>query len=683
MSENKRYCMGCMEPVDEHTTICPNCHYSTDLGNKASHIAQGSTVSGRYLIGKTVATYNDSAIYIGLDKTTEKTVTVYEFFPEKIASRDTDGCSVIPSQEKKQLYDSCLQSFLGLWRGIKMFDDVRCLPTVTDIFRENGTAYAVSEYKNTVALKDYFAKTRRPLNPNKAVSAFLPLLNALKLLHNAGIIHGNITPSTIQVGADGRLNLIGFSIPQCRSDIPELAAKPVSGFSPLEIYQGGTARNQSDIYSVMSVFYYAVTGIVLPRATERVSNSKLSMPSAVVQNVPRPVLDALSRSLAVQPTARPSKAEELIALLTQAKKASAAPAPERPVVAASAPAAREEVSNYAAPDYNGETQAMPVPAAEVKRPSAVKKAPVKEYEDDDSYEYDEDEDKDDTVIAKKEIPLPLLGSLTCVAVIIICFILFAVLYSTVLYKSIEVPMFDNMFSSFTFLPMNKDKDADSNITDDLIDDDTQDTTVNGTTYVTVPDFTKFNEDYIRANVTFLNNFDIIYDYQSSTEVEKGGVISQSVNKNESVLTGTQIRLVISTGQPEIVVPDVLEKPYDEAKKILQKEGFKVKKEVIENPDKNPADTVSNMSIEPGMLAEKGSEITLYVWDKPEEETTEPTTTAPTTTEPTTTEPTTTKPTTTKPTTTKPTTTEPITTEPTTTEPAAADTPDEGENSVEE
>lgn len=676
MSE-KSYCMGCMQELDPQATICPNCHLGTEIDNKPTHIRPGTTVCDRYLIGKSVAVYNDSVIYIALDKVTEEAVTVYEFFPEKLASRDGDRIHIIPSAERQSLYNGCMQSFLGLWRGIKMFNDVRPLPCVTDIIEANGTAYAIAEHKDTVALKDYFAKTRRPLSANKAVSAFLPLLNALKLLHNAGIVHGNLNPSTIQVGADGRLNIIGFSIPQCRSNIPEIAAKPVSGFSPIEIYKGNGATAQSDIYSVMSVMYYSVTGTVLPRATERVNSGRLSMSSSIAQSIPRSVLDAFTKALAVQPENRLKKTDELIAILNQSKavtatpvQRTAAPVSKPPVSAPEEPAA-PSYSEYAAPDYNGETQVISTPVTSTK-PSPVPQAvPQNEYPEEEEEEYDEEEYKEDTLIERKQIPLPVLGGLTCVAVIFICFILFAVLYATVLYKSIEVPMFDNMFSSISFLPMNKDNNAADPVTPDMYEEET----TAGTTYVTVPDFTQFTEEYVRANVSFQNNFDIIYSYESSTEVEKGGIISQSVHKNESVLTGTTIQLVISTGQPEIQVPDVLEKTYEEAKEILREAGFKVSKEIIDNPDNNPSDTVSNMSIEPGKLAAKGTEIILYVWDEIEETTTEVTTTEPTTketttkestTKETTTEPTT-KETTTKQTTTKETTTKESTTKETTTE----------------
>ena len=188
MSDNKRYCMGCMKELDPQAILCPHCHYSTGMSNKASYLNQGCTVADRYLIGKAITCANDSVTYIGLDKSTGNTVSVFEFFPAKLALREASGTVVSSSDEKTALFDSCLQSFLSLWRAIKMFDDVKCLPRVTDIIRDNGTAYAIADHKETVALKDYFAKTKKPLPANKAVSAFLPVVNALKLLHNAGIL---------------------------------------------------------------------------------------------------------------------------------------------------------------------------------------------------------------------------------------------------------------------------------------------------------------------------------------------------------------------------------------------------------------------------------------------------------------------------------------------------------------
>ena len=657
MSDNKRYCMGCMKELDPQAIICPHCHYSTGMSNKSSYLNQGHTVADRYLIGKAIAAANDSVIYIGLDKTTGNTVTVCEFFPSKLASREASGNITLSDSEKTSLFETCLQSFLSLWRAIKMFDDVRCIPRVTDIVRDNGTAYAVSDYKETVALKDYFAKTRKPLPAGKAVSAFLPVVSALKLLHNAGIVHGNITPSTIQVGADGRLNIIGFSIPQCRSDIPELAAKPVSGFSALEIYQSGTARARSDIYSIMAVMYYSITGIVLPRATERVNNSKLSIPSAIAPTIPAPLAEAFSRSLEVQPSARLNKADDLILLLKQAKVPAGAPkgntakrpatspanaaqapaVPSRPIQqpkAAPTPAADpNEVTTAFSPITPGTPSAASsrTPAsrttktAQRTRPQPPKASkpytPVitkNEHINDDDDEEDEDEIQTSRI---KAIPLPILGIITSIAVVIICSIIFSIFYITIGHKSMDIPMLNGLFSVI----INKDKEK----TEEPANIPETTTKNNAPDYVTVPKFTDKTEDFIKGSDAYEKNFIFTYTYEASDSVAKGGVVSQSIPAGESVVKGTVIKLVISSGKPEIVVPDVTGKTYEEAAKILQREGFTVKKEILENTEGRPANIVYTLSIEPGKGAAKGTEISVYVWDEPEEITTEPSTEPPT------------------------------------------------------
>ena len=69
-------------------------------------------------------------------------------------------------------------------------------------------------------------------------------------------------------------------------------------------------------------------------------------------------------------------------------------------------------------------------------------------------------------------------------------------------------------------------------------------------YVTVPVFTDKTEDFIKSSDAYNRNFTFTYTYEASDTVERGGVISQSVTANESVMQGTTIELVISTGKPE-------------------------------------------------------------------------------------------------------------------------------------
>lgn len=593
MSENTKYCMSCMKAMPEDAVICPDCHYSADSLQQAPYLPQGVLVKERYLVGKVIAMANDSITYIGLDTFTQTVVAVREYYPHKIAHR-ANGSTLVSPISNSSLYDSCLDSFINLWRGMSMLSDVKCLPKVIDIFSENDTAYCICESKETMSLKAYFEKSRKPLSYSKAVAAFIPLLNALKVLHNAGIVHGSITPTAIQVGSDGRLNLNGFTIPQCRSDIPELAAKPVSGFSPLEVYESNTVGPESDIYSLMAVLYYSITGTVLPKATDRIEKEKLSIPSSVASVMPKNVLNALARSLALYPQNRISSAEELVNCLKQAhsqptssNRPAASRAPSQQTTATERPVQRR---------VSSERPVRP-------QPKPQRKAPMKE---------------------EKETSLVALGLATFIAAVVVISIIFCGLYSTVLYKNYNIPFLNKALSSMVFLPMNKEKEPVTR-EPELSTDEAP--SASETAYATVADFTKLTYDYIISNESFKRNFVFEFKEEASDTVEKGGIISQDAIAGESVPVGTEIKLVVSTGIEQIVVPDVKGKSYEEAKDILEDAKLKVEKEVLENTENKTPDEVYSMSIYPGSSVDKGTTITLSVWDKvPETTTTAPTTT---------------------------------------------------------
>ncbi len=596
MSDNTKYCMSCMKAMPEDLVICPNCHYSADSLQQAPYLAQGVLIKERYLVGKVIAMANDSITYIGLDTFTQIVVTVREYYPHKIAHR-ANGSTLVSPISNSSLYDSCLDSFINLWRGMSLLGDVKCLPKVVDIFSENDTAYCICESKETMSLKAYFEKTRKPLTYSKAVAAFIPLLNALKVLHNAGIVHGSITPTAIQVGSDGRLNLNGFTIPQCRSDIPELSAKPVSGFSPLEVYESNTVGPESDIYSLMAVLYYSITGTVLPKATDRIEKEKLSIPSSVASVMPKNVLNALARSLSLYPQNRISSAEELVNCL---KQAHAQTSSHRPT--ATRTPAQQRISSER-PAQRRSNNDRPIPPQ--TRPQ--QKAPVKEEKE-----------------KEKETSLVALGLATFTAAVVVISIIFCALYSTVLYKNYNIPFLNKALSSMVFLPMNKEKEPETN--EPILTTD-EAPSVSETAYATVADFTKLTYDYIISNESFKRNFVFEFKQEASDTVEKGGIIRQDAIAGESVPVGTEIRLVVSTGVEQIVVPDVKGKSYEEAKDILEDAKLKVEKEVLENTENKTPDEVYSMSEDAGSSVDKGTTITLSVWDKvPETTTAAPTTT---------------------------------------------------------
>ena len=605
MTENKNYCMGCMKEISPEETVCPHCSYNTLSSQTAPFLSKGSIISGKYLVGKVESFSVDSITYIGLDKETETTVSIIEFYPEKIVSRPMGATEVGIKMGYEELFRTALQSFIDLWTDLKETVGFACLPQVTDILLYNSTAYAVCRYKDCITLESYF-KEKPPLSPAKAISAFKGILMALKKLHSIGVIHGSISPKSVFVGADGKIHLGRFAIKQCHSVNSELRAKPVFGFAPLELY-GDTpqAGPQSDIYSFVALLYYAITGTVPADSTKRAVKDDMVLPSHVAEKLSKTEISAIIKGLAVHSANRISDAGELISMLyankpTQPRKATATrPAPNRTPVKPVQEKHTKAVSERQPKQKKVQSVAVPTPTKKEKTVKEVK----------------EKKSKNTTTNI-----LPVMAA-TFAGVMLGCFLLFSILYTTVLYKNFDIPLMDSMFSSFSFLPMNKEV-TEVNNNDVEESPTTQNTSNYERSYVTVPDFKVHTYDSIQTNEVFNRNFEIKYKFQASKNHEKNTVISQSLTPGESVLSGSQITLVISEGIPQIELIDVIGMPYQAAKEKLEHAGFTVKQDLRKNDGSQNEGEVFLMSKVAGLEFDEGTEIVLSVWDEVEETTTE-------------------------------------------------------------
>ena len=395
---------------------------------------------------------------------------------------------------------------------------------------------------------------------------------------------------------------MSFSIPQCYSSVEELRVRPVPGFSPIELFgENASLSAASDVYSVMALLYYSITGLVPPTATKRAVKDTMVLPAAVASTLSSKVIDCFVKSLSVYPQNRISTIDEVISLLSTISTPRNAASPAAPAAPAAEEAPAHETNPEAEAEYEDEIQDKPY--------------------------YEEDESEENTPAKKSKSSsgsLITLAVSTFLGVVVACTVLFTVLYATFLYKSIDVPVLDNLLGSFSFLPMNEE------VTDVYTPNYDTSTTISPEptekSYVTVPDFTSHTRDSIKTNETFNERFVIIYTEDYSDEVPKDAIIAQSLEKGESVLSGTEITVVVSLGAKPIELPNVIGMQYSKAEKELKDRGFTVKKEVMENKGGHKENEVYLMDKVAGLEFEKGTEIVLSVWGKEPETTTKETTT---------------------------------------------------------
>lgn len=579
---SKNYCMGCMKEMPAGVTICPHCSHNELSPQNQPFLRKGSIIYERYLVGKVESFASDSTTYIGLDLETEQTVSVIEFYPDKIASRPPQSTEIAIKLGYEESFRVALQSFLDLWNDMKEFAGIPCLPQVTDVLLFGGTAYAICQYKDKITLESYFMD-REPLPAKKAFHAFKPIMSALRKLHSAGIIHGAISPKSICVGADGKLHLSRFSIRQCYCVDSALRSKPISGFAPIELYGDCPhLREYTDVYALTAVIYYAVTGKVPDDATRRAVKDDMVLPSAVAEKLTKNEISAIVKGLAVNPANRISSVAELMSLLYANHPAS----PGKSAASGVAPKARVTAENRQAP-VRKPPKTIPLPEKRQEMESEISAPAPKKQE--------------------KEGALVALMIKTFALVVLGCFLVFSVLYTTVLYKSYDIPAMNKIFSAFSFLPMNK-QDMDDEYENNLTS-----TADHENSYATVPDFTKYTQDDIKANETFNRNFQIEFKTEYTDKYPVGTVMSQSLTEGESVVSGTKIVLTVSGGPEQIELPDVIGMTYDEAAKKLTDKGFKVKKDVQENDGSQPVDEVFMMNKVAGLSFDIGSEVVLSVY----------------------------------------------------------------------
>ncbi|MBQ1272518.1 MAG: PASTA domain-containing protein, partial [Clostridia bacterium] len=92
-------------------------------------------------------------------------------------------------------------------------------------------------------------------------------------------------------------------------------------------------------------------------------------------------------------------------------------------------------------------------------------------------------------------------------------------------------------------------------------------------YVNVPQYVGMSYDDIEANYDVAKNFRFNIQYEFDSSVESGVVLEQSPNSGESVVSGSEITLVISKGGRNIAVPELAGKTETQAIAALKNVGL--------------------------------------------------------------------------------------------------------------
>lgn len=328
MQNTDRLCLGCMND-NGGEQVCSICGYDAKEKNPKGTLEAGTWLEGRFLIGRFIESNGEGISYMGWDNFRDCVVFIREYFPENVASRNNDG-SVAMREGSEFAFNEGILEFLELNRKLaSLGEELTALIPVTAVFENGGTAYAVSKAPAaSITLREFLMRNGGTLTWEQVRPLFLPLFTTVGKLHEAGIVHGGISPETVLVCRDGKLRLSGVCIRGVRTQGSNLQAQLFPGFAAPEQYgltEAGEIGVHSDVYAIAATVFRVLMGNNPPDAPLRLESDNMAVPSKIAQQLPKCVLTGLANALQIYVADRTADMENFKAELLQSAEAEVKP----------------------------------------------------------------------------------------------------------------------------------------------------------------------------------------------------------------------------------------------------------------------------------------------------------------------------------------------------------------------
>ncbi len=302
----QQLCMNCFSQING-ANPCPFCGYDRlHPAVKPQVLYPGTTFLGKYVLGRVIGQGGFGITYLGLDLATEKKIAIKEFFPTGLAVRQ--GSAVISTGENgHQLFNKGVDAFYQEAQIISQFNNQPNIVHVQAFFRENSTAYIVMEYLEGQSFKDYLQMRGGRISLSETENILLPVMDALTIIHQAGLLHRDVAPDNISLTKEGTPKLIDFGAARFSISDQTLTLSTIikPGYAPIEQYGGLNGQGPwTDVYATGATFYRALTGIVPVPSPERSMGRNLIPLSAYGIDIPEHIEQAIMKAMAVKPENR-------------------------------------------------------------------------------------------------------------------------------------------------------------------------------------------------------------------------------------------------------------------------------------------------------------------------------------------------------------------------------------------
>lgn len=458
---------------------------------------------------------------------------------------------------------------------------------VYDVGEDNGVYYIVMELVEGITLKEYIQKHGR-IEPKEAIDFAIQIAQGVQAAHEHHTIHRDIKPQNIILANNGTLKVTDFGIAKAASSSTTTtnAMGSVHYISP-EQARGGFSDERSDIYSLGITLYEMLTGHVPFEGENNVAialmhiQSEMVSPREYYPDIPTSLEKIIRKCTQKKPERRYLTANALIADLYRVKEnpnidcivVPKQTVPSSPTIEMT----KQEMEMIKTGRQVDAAATQEVPPARPKTSEIQVNRPVMkpsqfddlfpddddpedevsendigdDYQNDDEPEHDEDLD-------------PRLKKIITVASVAIAVVL--AILALVVIGNIAGWFPGGLFGG----KATTEKTTGSDV---LAPTDALSTTEQETIPMVnvVGLYKTAAEEQMKKN-GFTN---YTFKEQTDATVEKGYVISQSVDDGTAITKDTAITIVISSGKEMISVPNVVNYEDSQATTLLEEAGLKV------------------------------------------------------------------------------------------------------------
>ena len=378
-------CYGCMKPKTEGT-VCENCGYSSDSANALHQLPVGTVLQDQYVIGKVLGQGGFGITYLGWDQYLDIPVAIKEYYPSGMVMREsTISLNVADcGADDGTRFRNNRERFLREAKVLARFSQEKEIVQIRNFFLANNTAYIVMEYVEGITLKQYVQNNGGKLSVAETLKILAPMIDALSKVHQAGLVHRDISPDNIMMLPGGGAKLLDFGAVRDvktaavdRELTKSTEAILKQGYAPIEQYQKrGSLGPWTDVYALCATIYFCLTGEAPADAPERLLMEEELELETKVPDLTAAQRAALEHGLALRADHRTGSMQQLLEELN--KKEEQKPLPEEVPEEKKAAPEKEEKPRAAKPakkkaETKEKAKAQEPPAA--SEPKQEKEAP--------------------------------------------------------------------------------------------------------------------------------------------------------------------------------------------------------------------------------------------------------------------------------------------------------------------